>query len=185
VVGRKKRTGIKDAFVGTATTELLRRSPVPVLVSKYMVEFEWNDEVVTRVNDRIFEKPLIATDWSSPAEKALELIASLRSVVRKAAVCHIIDDRKSEKAELQRIEGERTAELRKCCESLENAGIEAEFHLAAGHRVEEILQIARASHASMIVTGTTGKDRLHELWSKSTSHGIANKSELPTLLVQG
>lgn len=187
VVGRKKRTGIKDVFIGSRTLKILRRSLVPVLVSKYMVEFEWNGELVTRINDRIFDKPLLATDWSSAADRALELITSLQAVVKGVVVCHVMDVKVSTAADRtvqQHTEAECMANLRKTCEILEGAGIETEFHLVAGRKAEEILRISRDSCASMIVTGTTGKNRLHEIWSKSLSRRLAKISELPTLLVR-
>jgi nucleotide-binding universal stress UspA family protein len=186
VVGRKKRT-LADALAGSRTLELLRRSPVPVLVNKYMVEFEWGGEVLTRVNDRIFEKPLLATDWTPPSERALALLASLRGVVEKAAVCHVLDVKPHAEKDMEKLKGleeKDSAMLARYCGTLEKAGIRAEAHLAAGHKDEEIMRVARESRASMIVMGTTGKDRLHELWQKSVSHNIAKSSELPTLLVQ-
>ena len=66
VVGRKKRKGPKS-FVGSHTLQLITRSKFPTLVSKYMVQFEYNGEKVTRVNDDIFKTPL-ASDWSEPSQ---------------------------------------------------------------------------------------------------------------------
>ncbi|MCL4492791.1 MAG: universal stress protein [Nitrospirae bacterium] len=57
------------------------------------------------------------------------------------------------------------------------------LHLSAGNDVREILSISREFGAGMIIMGTTGKDRLHELFLGSVSHRVAETSELPTLLV--
>lgn len=186
VVGRKKRT-LADTFAGSRTLEIIRRSTVPVLVNKYMVEFEWSGEVLTRVNDRIFDKPLLATDWTEPSERALALLISLGEVVKGAVLCHVLDVKLHGEKDGDKVAGlqeEANMKLAGCCGMLEKEGIQAEIHLAAGHKGEEIMRIARESHASMIVMGTTGKDRLHELWQESVSHDIAKASELPTLLVQ-
>jgi nucleotide-binding universal stress UspA family protein len=44
VVGRKKRTTLEKVYVGTHILDILRRSDVPVLMSKYMVNYEWQGE---------------------------------------------------------------------------------------------------------------------------------------------
>jgi nucleotide-binding universal stress UspA family protein len=182
VVGRKKRTA-REAFAGSRTVEILRRSPVPVLVNKYMVEFEREGEVVTRVNDGIFRKPLLATDWTEPSEHALDLLMNLRNVISEAVVCHVIDVA-GDRQETVCLEERDKARLHHYRRSLEEAGIKAEEHLTAGDKAEEILHIARGSHATLVVMGTTGKTRLKELWTESVSHEIAKTSELPTLLVR-
>ena len=44
VAGRKQRTTFEKIYVGTHILDILRRSPVPVLMSKHMVQFEWEGE---------------------------------------------------------------------------------------------------------------------------------------------
>jgi nucleotide-binding universal stress UspA family protein len=44
VVGRKKRTVLEKVYVGTHVLDILRRSTIPVLMSKYMVQYEWQGE---------------------------------------------------------------------------------------------------------------------------------------------
>lgn len=186
VVGRKKRKGPELSFVGSHTLQLITRSKFPTLVSKYMVQFEYNGEKVTRVNDDIFKKPLLASDWSEPSARALDLLKSLNGIIEKAFVCHIIGVKISkglDKSELYRIEKESKERLEDYCTRLKSEGIVAEPHLGAGRTPLEIIRISREIEASMIIMGTTGKDRLHEIFMGSTSHRVAEMSELPTLLV--
>ncbi len=186
VAGKKRRTEVEDIFIGSHTMEILRRSRIPVLLHKYMVQFEWDGEMVTRTNDRIFERPLFATDWSLPSERALKLLLSLKDIVKEALVAHVIGGKISKGLglpELQRLERESKERLEQYCEVLRTAGIKAELHLSAGNDVREILSISREFGAGMIIMGTTGKDRLHELFLGSVSHRVAETSELPTLLV--
>ncbi|MFZ5998628.1 MAG: universal stress protein [Nitrospirota bacterium] len=186
VAGKKKKTEVENIFIGSHTMAILRRSPVPVLVHKYMVQFEWDGEIVSRTNDRIFEKPLLTTDWSLPSESARDLLLSLKGVVKRAAVAHVIDAKLTkglERNELLRIEQESEDRLKSYQELLEQAGITTEVHLSAGQTVMEIIRISREVKASMIIMGTTGKDRMHELFLGSVSHRVAEMSELPTFLV--
>lgn len=186
MVGKKKKTGAELSFVGSHALQLITRGTVPTLVSKHMVEYESSGEMVTCLNDKIFQRPLFATDWSEPSSRALELLSSLKNVVDTVSVCHIIGVKISkdiDKSGLHLQEKESRERLARHCERLTAAGIPAAPHLGAGRSVLEIIRIARETHATMIMMGTTGKDRLHEFFLGSNSHRVAEASELPTLLV--
>jgi len=186
VVGKKKKTGPELSFVGSHTLQLITRSTVPTLVSKHVVEYESSGEMVTCLNDKIFQRPLFATDWSEPSSRTLELLLSLKNVIDTVSVCHVIGVKISkdlDKSGLHRLEKESRERLARYCEKLISAGIPAEPHLGAGRSPLEIIRIARETHATMIMMGTTGKDRLHEFFLGSNSHRVAQMSELPTLLV--
>lgn len=186
VAGKKKVTAAEGVFLGSDTAQIMRRSTVPVLVSKYMVEYEWNGEKAARRNDKIFERPLFATDWSAPSERALKTMVFLKGLVKEALVSHVICVKISKNLDttgLQRLERESKERLAAYCKTLQDAGIKAEAHLGAGHSVEEILRLSRELKASMIVIGTSGKDRMRDFWLGSVSHRVAELSEIPTLLV--
>jgi nucleotide-binding universal stress UspA family protein len=185
VAGRGKRTDIEEVYLGSHTLGLIRRATIPILVSKYMVRFEREGEVVTQVNDRIFTNPLLATDWSKPSEKAMEVLMALKGVVDKAMVTHIIEVKIAkghDKSGLDRLEKESKRRLKDYCDRLRKAGINAESHLFSGKSAPEIVRVAREHKASMIIMGTTGKERFKEFWLGSVSHQVAEESELPVLL---
>jgi nucleotide-binding universal stress UspA family protein len=77
VVGRKKRTPLEKVYVGTHILDILRRSKVPVLMSKYMVQYEWRGEPLMRTNDQIWRRPLLASDWSEPSRRGLDAALAL------------------------------------------------------------------------------------------------------------
>lgn len=186
IAGRKKRTALNRLYAGSRTLDLIRRSTSPVLVSKYMVRFEWEGEMITRVNDHIFKRPLFATDWSKPSEKALKLLTSFKTVSDKIMVTHIIGvkiAKNLDKSELRRIERESKERLDNYCDILKKAGIKAESHLFSGRSTAEILRVSREQKATMIVMGTTGKDRVKSFWLGSVSHRVAETSELPVFLI--
>ena len=186
VAGRGKRTEIEEVYLGSHTLGLIRRATIPILVSKYMVRFEREGELVTQVNGRIFAKPLLATDWSEPSEKAMEVLIALKGSVEKAMVAHIIEVKIAkghDKSGLERLEKESEKRLNEYCDTLKKNGIKAESHLSSGKSAPEIIRVAREHKASMIIMGTTGKDRFKEFWLGSVSHRVAEESELPVLLV--
>ena len=186
VAGRGKKTEIEEVCLGSHTLGLIRRSTIPVLVNKYMVRFEREGELVTQVNSRIFSNPILATDWSKPSGKAMEVLMALKGLVDRAMVTHIIEVKIAkghDKSGLERLEKESEKRLKKYCDRLKKVGINTESHLSSGKAAPEIIRVAREHKASMIIMGTTGKDRFKEFWLGSVSHRVAEEAELSVLLV--
>lgn len=186
VAGRKDRTLLEMVYVGSHTLDLLRRSPVPVLMSKYMVEYERNGKCLTRVNAHLFAQPLLATDWSGPSENALKLLSGFRDVAEKMQIVHVVCDKLAKGVDpkgLEALKTESRSRLDAYGSILAKEGIRAESHLVFGTPAQEIIRLSRECGASMIVMGRTGKDWFHEYWLGGVSHKVAEASELPVLLV--
>jgi len=186
VIGRKKRTLMEKVYVGSHIMDILRRSPVPVLMSKYMVQFEWEDEQLTRTNEHIFNRPMLATDWSQPSENAMKNMSALKGLTQTILVVHVIDAKLTKGMDNEKrdhIEKESKSRLQNYCRTIEQFGMSAEHHLSAGKTVQELVRLSRDHKASMIVMGKTGKDWFQEYWLGGVSHQIAELSELPVLLI--
>ncbi len=186
VSGRTKQTSLEKIYAGSRTLDLLRRiTSIPVLVSKPMVFCDIDGECVRRLNEHPFQMPLFAADWSQPSEHALGFIVALRDVVQKVDVAHVVAieiSRDHGTSKWKQIEGESKDHLNHYCDILRKAGIECETHLAPGDTSAEILRLSRELNSTMIILGTSGKDRMHALFLGSISQQIAKTSELPTLL---
>jgi nucleotide-binding universal stress UspA family protein len=186
IVGRKKRSVFEKVYVGTHVLDILRRSDVPVLMSKYMVQYEWQEESLIRTNDQIWKRPLLASDWSDPSRRALDATLALKGVVEKIIVTHVLGARRVKNLEpsaVKRLEGESDTRLASYCRQIEDTGIQSESHLLMGRTVEEIIKMSREYGATMIVMGRTGKDWFREYWLGGVSHQVAELSELPVLLI--
>ncbi|GBE06595.1 MAG TPA: universal stress protein [Nitrospirae bacterium] len=184
VVGRKKRIE-GGAFVGSYTHKIITRSKVPTLVSKYMVQFQWDDAMLTKTNDRLFEVPLVTVDWTERTQRLLGFLMSLKGIVRKAFIFYNFTvDSSKDKTEVARVKAESSARLEKYCEKLRSSGIEAEAHLGSGGMLDEMIRVSRERKASMIMIGNTSEERfLKNMLDRSLSYQVAKLSELPTLLV--
>ncbi|MBL7050203.1 MAG: universal stress protein [Nitrospira sp.] len=186
IVGRKKKVAMGNLFAGDHTLQLIRRSKVATLVSKYMVNFEIDGSQYERINENIFDLPLIVMDCSEHSERALNALISLNNTVKKAVIVHhlrVAISKKHDAGELHAAEEAVKDTFDKFCMRLKEAGIQCETHIGAGEIVEEILRISRERNATMLIMGTTGKDRLHEFFQGSISHDLVKLSELPVLLV--
>jgi nucleotide-binding universal stress UspA family protein len=186
ITGRKKRTLLEKVYVGSHILDMLRRSPVPILMHKHLAHYELNGIARTRINDHPFTRPMLATDWSQPSENAAKALVAFKPVAETALITHVIDAKLAkgvDEAGIKALEAESQRRLTACCRDLEKEGIKAESHLALGPTVTEILKLSRTYNASLIVMGRTGKDWLQEYWLGGVSHRIAEISELPVLLV--
>ncbi len=178
VISRQKRTKLQKLYVDSKTIEFLRKATTPVLVHKYKLESGG-------VNERLFERPLLATDFSPPANRALEFLVGLKSIIKKLQVIHVVTEKAMAglgKRGLMKMERENRKKLDELCEALESEGIEAEYHLYIGD-LTQIENAAREREATLIATGTGGKSAWQARWLGSVSQQLAEVSELPNLLV--
>ena len=186
VTGRKKRTLLEKVYVGSHILDLLRRSSVPILMAKYMVAYEIDGDEFSRVNDHIFEKPLLATDWSEPSQRARDALVALKGVAKEVLVAHVIGSklakgRGQEGLTVLREKSEKR--LDSYCQEIEKLGLSATAHLALGRVVPEIIKTAREHKATMVVMGRTGKDWFEEYWLGGVTHRVAELSEVPVLII--
>ena len=178
VISRQKRSKVEKLYVDSKTIEFLRKASKPILVHKYK-------QASGKVNDRLFEMPLLATDWSAPANRALEFLVGLKDIIKKLQVIHVVTEKAMAglgKRGLLKMERENRKKLDELCSALEGEGVDAEYHLYIGD-LTQIENAARERGATLIATGTTGKSAWQARWLGSVSQKLAEVSELPTLLV--
>ena len=186
VTGRKHRTPFEKVYVGSHVLDILRRSDVPVLMGKYMVQFEADGEIHTHVNEQIFKRPMIATDWSGPSANTLQTLFSLQGLAEKILIIHVVDSKLSkglDAAALEALKAESRRRLQACEQDAQAAGFAAEFHLGMGKTVPEIMRLSREHGATLIALGRTGKDWFEEYWLGGVTHRVAELSELPVMIV--
>jgi nucleotide-binding universal stress UspA family protein len=187
IVGQKKKTSVDLPFAESHTLEIVTRSKIPALVSKYMVGYEIDGEHHEKVNDRIFERPMIIVDWSELSRRTLDFLKSLHGAVDSAVVFHGLHVEISKKHnidDMHRDEKEIEAKLDALCRELKDAGIDAESHIGAGGLLDEIIRVSRERNATMLIIGNTSKQRfLERMLHRSISYQVTKVSELPTVLV--
>jgi len=167
---------VTGAHKSTETIEILRRTPIPVLVHKYDI----------RKSERPFERPIFVTDWSPPCERAMECLIALKNILKNVVVVHVIPEKSIKgltKIEIQKMQRDNKRRLEEVCDTLSSEGISSEFHLYMGEITEQIKKATSEHNTSMIVAGTTGKGTWRARWLGSVSHELVQESELPILLV--
>lgn len=179
VVGRPTRSRLDQLIMGSDLFALIRRTRVPVLVYK-----DARPDNLER--ERPFWRPLLATDWSPAAEYAVDCLAGLKDVAEEVHVIHVGREEELKDLSAMAVQGFRKASrerLEAVCQKLEAQGLKAHPHLYVGRRYEEVHKAAREWRASMVVIGSSSKGAWHERMIGSFPRRLAEKSDLPTLIV--
>jgi nucleotide-binding universal stress UspA family protein len=181
VIGRPHpKSGLEFLYSGSAVTELLHRSPVPVLVYKGMADNHY-------ILDKPFTRPLLATDWAAASTRAVDYLKPLKNVIEKVHVMHVADDKElsntSSAMQIQKTRKVTRHKLEAICDELEASGITARPLIYIGDPEEEIERAAQECKASMVVLGSSSRSEWAERWLGSTPRKFAEKSPYPTLLI--
>ncbi|SDT95713.1 universal stress protein [Desulfobacula phenolica] len=181
VIGRSHKGPLEQLYAGSDVTELIRRTKVPILVFKHMME----DNIVP---EKLFERPLFATNWSETGKKTVEYIKGMKNVIGELHIMHAVKDsalKSQDTHEVQQVRKVERKKLDELCDELEQEGINARGHVYVGDPQKEIEKAAKEYQASMIILGSSEKAAILERWVGSISKNIADKSIFPCFLIPG
>jgi nucleotide-binding universal stress UspA family protein len=181
VTARTKRGKLGELFLGSESSDLLRRTVRPVLIYNYQSQSG-------RVGENPFERLLLALDWSVSSERLLEYALALKGAVKRVEIMHVLSEKsigKLSKMEAHKVERENKKRLDEVCDIFVKERFDARPHLYIGNTEEQIEKGASEHRATMIVLGTRGASIWKEKWSGSVSYALAANSRLPVLVVPG
>ncbi len=153
VIGKERKSRIEKLFKGSDLDEIIKRSHTPILIYKYLSQDG-------RAPEEPFERPLLAMDFSSSSNRAIDFFKPLKAIVKKIDVINVVSEKslKSSSAmAVQRTRKQSRDRLDKLCDELIDAGIDAKSHVYVGDPADQIEKAARECQASMVVTGSYGK----------------------------
>jgi nucleotide-binding universal stress UspA family protein len=179
VLSPEKKGRLERLYSGSDITEIVQRSATPVLVYKYLSR-------KGPLAENPFEKPLLATNWSSSSQRAIAYLKSLKTVVQEVDVVHVASEKDLKETSamgIQKTRKENRKKLEALCDELEDDGITAKPHVYIGDTVTEIDKAARECQSSMIIAGSPRKSLWKERWGTSISKGLAEQSVFPVLLI--
>jgi len=179
VTARMKRGKLEELFLGSETSDLLRRTVKPVLIYNYLSQSG-------KVGENPFERLLLALDWSVSSEKVLDYVLALKGAVKRVEIMHVLSEKsigKLSKMEAHKVERENKKKLDEVCDIFIKERFDARPHLYIGNTEEQIERGASEHRATMIVLGTRQTSMWKEKWSGSVCHALAESSELALLVV--
>ena len=139
VIGHSHKGALEQLYKGSDVTELMRRTEVPILVFKHMIE----DKIVP---EKLFERPLFSTNWTDTGKKTIEYIKGLKNVIGEIHVIHVVKEsllKSSDTHEVQKVRKAERKRLDDLCDELEDAGIKARPHVYVGDPQKEIERAAK------------------------------------------
>jgi Universal stress protein family. len=161
--------GARNPSRNSLIKDMMRRSPVPVLIT--------NGAAVA--GKGLFEHVVFATDWSPASEKALTYLLGFREILGELDIVNVIKGKLTLKD--MRDLKERLSHTRKRCL---DEKIDAESHIYAGKKSEEIITASRDYRATLIVLGALSPKPVYkEIFGASSSHRVAVEAAVPVLVV--
>jgi nucleotide-binding universal stress UspA family protein len=164
-------------FVGSTASNLARTTKKPVLMLKYIQEKEGYRATFGSCSG-IFERPLIALDFSRCSLKILETARKFEEVTKSIILLHSVDYGKVDEIEVNIQIAEKN--LQKSAKIFKKP---TEMEVMVGTASQAIIGTALAKKASMIVIGKKGRSFLKDLLLGSTAERVLRDSKLPVLLV--
>lgn len=200
-VGTRGRTGLGRLFLGSVADDLLRESPLPVVLVREPPPHlaPWFPPPGGPPTELSANHLLVAVDFSEPARRALGLARHLAARLEVGVdVVHVHEPlrdvrrglvaRVASKAGPPEVDADVVAQLRRSLSELvaEVFGPDRQavsLHVEVGRPVERILVVARARNSDLLLVGTTGRTGMERVLLGSVAERLVRECPVPVLTV--
>lgn len=174
VMGIGRHTPIDRLLAGETTLRVIRHAGCPVLA-------------VAGTLDHPPREVIVAIDFSPESAVAAECAAALLAPGATLRLVHVWEPSGSADAELQSMERQYAADLPKRFERLRAAlpvppGVGVTFEAREGKTVPQLLEVAEAHHADMIVAGRHGLGRVARFFVGSVTTALVRGASCAVLV---
>jgi nucleotide-binding universal stress UspA family protein len=179
VLGKKKRGTL---FVGSRTKEILKQAKVPTLVFKYQIK----EEDLKIENKNIFQRPLLAIDFSPPSLRALEFFYRLKDVFERGMVVYVIPSAKVEgldKMRMKALEEDASQKLENLLKNYFENTEKVEKLILLGEPQEMVLDLASEKEATLVILGRSEKTFIDRLFLGIVANYVLDRARTPVLIV--
>jgi len=179
VVGKKKR---ETLFVGSRTKEIIKHVKVPTLVFKYKIK----EEDLEIENKNIFQRPLLAIDFSPPSLRALEIFYRLKDVFERGMVVYVIPSARVEgldKMRMKALEEDASQNLENLLKNYFENTEKVEKLILLGEPQEMVLDLASEKEATLVILGRSEKTFIDRLFLGSVANYVLDRARTPVLIV--
>jgi nucleotide-binding universal stress UspA family protein len=170
---------IKQVFLGSTATDLIRISDVPVLLIKPRAAAPTMERPVST---DLFRKVLVPLDFSAHSDYLLQVLKEDSLLFREVMLLSVVERARNEMELVALLlEGERQLGVIKG--ELEELGLTASVQLGQGAPSPVIMEVAGQEDVSLIMMATRGGGLIKELMLGSTAHAVARRCLQPLLLI--
>ncbi|WP_457752834.1 universal stress protein [Thermococcus sp.] len=169
---------LRQMFLGSTASNLVRATKKPVLLIRY--EWDEEEEKIKCLHDceKIFDKPLVALDFSPCSIRIMEVVKRFEELVKEGILLHVVDYGKAEELEENIAKAKRNLER-----YAKIVKFPVEKEVLAGVASQGIIGLSIAKGATLIVMGKKGRSIIKDLLLGSTTERVIRDSKLPVLLV--
>ena len=189
MIGAQGTTLAQELMIGSTAFEIMRRSPVPVLLEKAEVVREEGHNRCRWACAEMFQRVLHPTDFSESADEAYHFVESLRAAgTREVVLLHVQDERilkHRTQEQLVAFDQEDRDRLEERCHHLSDLGFKARWLLHRGNPAQETVKTADEIRAGLIAIGSQGRSAIKELMTGSTLESVIRLAKQPILMVRG
>jgi nucleotide-binding universal stress UspA family protein len=130
----------------------------------------------------MFEKVLIATDFSPGGEKLLNCLEELKAIGTKEIVLTWVMEIRYSGGPTRSMQEQHKKKLEEKVKEIEDMGFKASYEAPIGFPAQEINAVAEKAEASLIIIGSRGKNKVREFFLGSTVSAMIRQATIPTLI---
>jgi nucleotide-binding universal stress UspA family protein len=186
ILGTHGRRGISRALLGSVAEAILRETEVPVLVV--------TGHAKAPINDRPFERALVALDASDPSRSAMSVAARLSADFgAHLTLCNVIDSRDVlakaaaygyDASPFQAVMRVDARKLLQAAAAVPNITLKIDdIVVAEGEPAEAIEHTALQRNCDLIIIGTHGRRGVRRVFLGSVAEAVIRESAIPVLAV--
>lgn len=187
-------TGLKYAFLGSTTAQVVRTAPCPILVVRELGYLSAKERARRGRTPLQFKKILVPLDFSECSLLGLEYALGIAREFRSSVVlfhavvvqAYTLGDEYTalEGPNLIKLQQEYAEqEMQKLRRQLARKSVEVETAIGLGSPIEQVNDCVRSHGVDLIVTSTHGRAGLKRIFIGSTAEQIVRYAICPVLVV--
>lgn len=169
---------IKEFLLGSTTAEVIRMSPVPVLINK---SYPLNSLTGQEQCFRIFQKVLVPLDFSPHSLAMLYQLPDLAALIQEVILLNVIEG-DFDTEELIRTVENRQILITARKNELDHLGLKVRTMVHQGPAGADILGVAEKEDVTLIMLATRGEGLVKEFLLGSTANEVTRQSKRPVLI---
>ncbi|MFP3946102.1 MAG: universal stress protein [Archaeoglobaceae archaeon] len=178
VIPTKGANILMETLIGSVAKNVVRMCEVPLLLLRHRWDKK-KKEPRTKVDyGETFNRPLIALDFSTCSERALDTVKKVEDIVKEAILYHVVDYGRPEDTD------DNVKEAKHMLDKYAKAfSIPVNSKVGGGEASDGIMRASEDLQASLIMVSKTGGGMVQEFLVGSITNSVTRRSSKPVLVV--